>query len=273
MTARWWTGSAAGFDEETDGIDVEDTRIITAGVVLTRNGETSAVSWLLQPERGIPAECTAIHGVTTEHAREHGMSRDFAFAQLAITLADANEETPLVGHNLAFDLTILDRELRRMKMGSLGLSDGLVSLRLDGRQITRFPVIDTYVIDRAVDKYRPGRRKLEPTATHYGVPMAEGSAHEVEADIRASMRVAWRIATMAAWPLERLTAFYAGRRKPTEVAQTVAGIRDMTLAELHASQVLWMAEQANGLRLHFTKNPDKGDAGTVSGAWPFAPFI
>jgi hypothetical protein len=33
------------------------------------------------------------------------------------------------------------------------------------------------------------------------------------------------------------------------------------------------AEQADGLREHFTRNPDKGDAATVSGAWPFRPFI
>ena len=54
------------------------------------------------------------------------------------------------------------------------------------------PVVDPLVLDRAADKYRPGRRNLESLAKHYGVQLDD--AHTADADAKAALDVALRIA-------------------------------------------------------------------------------
>ena len=69
---------------------------------------------------------------------------------------------PVVAYNAAFDLTLLAAELRR---------HGLPSLRDRLGGADPGPVIDPYTIDRAVDRYRRGKRNLEAVCTEYGVAL------------------------------------------------------------------------------------------------------
>jgi hypothetical protein len=82
---------------------------------------------------------------------------------------------PVVGFNLCYDLTLLDRELRRH--GRPPLEPGYV--------------IDAFVLDKHVS-YRRGPRKLVDQCQHYGVRI--DGAHDAAADALAAARVAWRIA-------------------------------------------------------------------------------
>ena len=73
----WMNGLRATFDLETTGVDVTTARIVTASLILldpqgnvVRRGE-----WLADPGVEIPAGAAAVHGITTEYAREHGPSR------------------------------------------------------------------------------------------------------------------------------------------------------------------------------------------------------
>ncbi len=160
----WHKGPMAGYDTETTGVDVEQDRIVTATVALIRPGEPTDVrSHLVKVDVDIPAEATAIHGITTEHAQANGrpavdvldvVAADLAFALLA--------KVPVVGMNIAFDLTILDRELRR---------NGLPTLK-------------------AVDPYRRGKRRLPDLCATYGVRI--DGAHDSAHDALAAARVAWR---------------------------------------------------------------------------------
>ena len=249
----WWTGRAIGIDTETDGVDPTDARIITCATVVMDGRDNDANEIMVQPERDIPEGASKIHGITTEQAREHGMPREMAIASIAATLATfAGPECPVVGHNVGgYDLTVLDRELRRTGVGHLEIEDnvfaqiGQVRLWIGAQLATVFPVIDTLVLDKAVDKYRRGRRQLAPTAQHYGAPMAEGSAHGATADVIASLRIAIAIANRYA----------------------AGAIGAMSLAELHAAQIRWAGEQADGLREYFRKS-GTGDPAGVSGEWP-----
>lgn len=273
----WWTGAALGFDLETDGKDPQDARIITAATVLVTPGNApQAIETMLQPERDIPAEATGVHGITTERAREEGALRQVGIARTATTIAElAGPEVPLVGHNVTYDLTVLDREMRRVGIGCIGTDreTGLVWLEIAGSQVARFPVIDTLVLDKAVDRYRKGKRQLSHVAEFYGVPMEEGAAHGATADVIASLRIAIRIANRAkvatvdaALLAER---HYGDRRKPMEIGATLASVGRLSLTELHAAQAGWAAEQARGLRQYFIENPgpDRDPAG-VSEEWP-----
>ncbi|PWC04167.1 exonuclease domain-containing protein [Agromyces badenianii] len=228
LTGAHWADTLAVFDLETTGIDVDTCRIVTAYVgVLGASGEVlERREWLVDPGVEIPTAASLIHGVTTERARAEGQSAPAAVVEIITALTDAAARgLPIVAYNAAYDLTILDREAARY---------GLAPLPVPGA------VIDPLVIDKAVDRYRRGKRTLSATAEHYGVTLED--AHDAGAD-----------------------AVAAGR-----VAQAIAGahpeLATIAVAELHARQVDWCREQAESYQAWRRAN---GDAEfTTSGAWP-----
>jgi DNA polymerase-3 subunit epsilon len=256
-------GRLAAFDLETTGVDVESDRIVTAAVIGIAEGGSTPYEWLADPGVEIPAEATAVHGITTEHAREHGEPRHIVVDQVAEMLAVWVRESgaAVVGHNVSFDLTLLDRECRRYALPTL-------HDRLDGRPLY---VIDTRVLDQRAVPYRrrvsekQGARQLITLAQFYRVPWDDDQAHGCSYDALVAARVAYRIGQLAHmrradWPehvrAERRVAFLP--------------FRDLTLAELHAAQIEWAAEQAAGLQAHLRKtNPDA----VVDPSWPLRPWV
>jgi len=171
-TAPWWEGPLVGFDLETTGPDPETARIVTACVVRESPGQRPTVAtWLADPGIDIPEGATAVHGITTERARQHGESAADVVAQLLAVLKA--EQDPLVAFNGAYDFTVLDREARRY---------GYVPL-------APAAVIDPYVLDKQADTYRRGKRTLGVTCEHYGIPLGE-DAHDAAADALAAVRLA-----------------------------------------------------------------------------------
>ena len=194
----WRDRPLVGFDTETTSPDPETARIVSAciGVAVPSAGTWAPRSWLLRQSEPIPAEATAIHGITTEHANEHGTPAAKAIAQIRDDLYRAwADDMPVVIYNAVYDLTVLDRECRRHDLGVLDV---------------RGPVLDPLVIDKAVDRYRRGSRKLIDTARHYGVTLDENDAHGAEADAFASVRIAWNLAhRLDDLDAERLMAWQA----------------------------------------------------------------
>lgn len=194
----WGDGPMIAFDTETTGVDVETARIVTACVARVGGGvERYSTRFLADPGIEIPAEATAIHGITTEHAREHGESAAAVCDGVAARLYEAwAAGRPVVGFNIAYDLTVLDRELRRHH-GRLLIVNG--------------PVVDPLVIDRHYDRYRRGSRKLPDMCVHYGV--VQGGPHTAEGDAVAAARLAWKQARtypeLAVMSLDELTAAQA----------------------------------------------------------------
>src|SRR3982750_3175561 len=82
--SAWWSGSAVLWDLETDSKEPTDARIITSCIAYVHAGhETEIDTWLVKPERDIPEEAAAIHGVSTARATEHGVDRGEAIAEIA----------------------------------------------------------------------------------------------------------------------------------------------------------------------------------------------
>jgi DNA polymerase-3 subunit epsilon len=288
----WWTGAALGSDTETDGPVPTEARIITAAMVLVTPGNPpNPMELMLQPERDIDPGAIAIHGITTERAREEGVMREAGIAQIATTIAElAGPEIPLVGHNVCYDLTLLDREMRRTDIGRIGVMarTGFCFIQIGADAVgSPFPVIDTYVLDKAVDRYRKGKRQLSFAAEHYGVPMEEGAAHGATADVFASLRIAYKIhqrclaaadyiacngSDPMAFQMHPFMRHYAGRRDPLDIVRAFAEVGAMSLPELHAAQRRWAVEQAEGLRDYFIKKGDTEAAQSVDGRWPVRPL-
>lgn len=201
-----WARVLAVFDTETTGISVDTTRIVSAHVsVLDETGHVSEPrDWLIDPGVEIPERATAVHGITTEFARENGLDAASAIADIvAVLTAHLDSGIPLVAYNASYDFSILDREAKRYGLDPIP----------DAR-----PIIDPLVIDRAVDRYRKGKRTLEAATAHYGVVL--DNAHTAAADAVAAGRVAQAMARAHADKL------------------------GMSALELHDTQVRWAAEQA-----------------------------
>lgn len=178
--ASWLDGPMVGFDTETTGVDVGTDRVVTAAVVrrVGRTGGTTARSWLLDPGVEIPSGATAVHGITTEEARVHGRAPADALDEVAGELAAAlGRGEPVVAFNAAFDLSLLDAELRRHGLATLP--------ERTGRDVR--VVLDPLVLDRWVDRYRPGKRRLGDVAAHYRV--ATAALHAADADVAATLDV------------------------------------------------------------------------------------
>lgn len=177
----WHLGPLAAFDIESSGVDVETDRIVTATLVRIDGGTIDAREWLINPGIEIPAEAIAIHGITNQKARTEGIDPATAVAQIFAELDECwTGGRPVIIYNASFDLTLLDRELRRHCDTSL---DGVIG-----------PVIDPFVIDKQLDPFRRGKRTLTAACDHFGVRLE--NAHSSTGDALAAARVAYRLAQM-----------------------------------------------------------------------------
>ncbi|WP_284328486.1 exonuclease domain-containing protein [Demequina litorisediminis] len=109
----WLDETMVGFDTETTGVSTAHDRIVTAAILTRTGGETTARTWLIDPGVEIPARATEVHGITTAHARKHGVQPSTALEEIASILAAAmGAGFPLVAFNAQFDLSILESEAR-----------------------------------------------------------------------------------------------------------------------------------------------------------------
>ncbi|MDV5149062.1 3'-5' exonuclease [Streptomyces sp. SBC-4] len=229
----WHGEPLVGFDLETTGTDPLEARIVTASIVGVHEGRVVRQrDWLADPGVRIPEQASAIHGISSERAAAEGRPVREVADEIAETLTGYwNQGVPVVAYNASFDLTLLSAELRRHGLPSL-------SERLGGAGIG--PVVDPYTIDRAVDRYRRGKRTLEAVCGEYGVVLE--AAHQAAADALAAVRVAVAIA----------------ERHPE-----VAG---MNPAELHERQIVWYRAWAENFQDFLRR---KGDTeAVVDPVWP-----
>ena len=230
----WHLRRMAAFDLETTAADPEQARIVTACIVQVGGKQPpQPATWVADPGVEIPDEAAKIHGYTTERARAEGRPAAEVVEEITAALGQVLQYgIPIVAMNARYDLTVLDRECRR---------HGIDPLATPVR-----PVVDPFVIDKHVDRYRRGSRTLTALCEHYQVKL--DGAHDSAADAIAAARVAWRL----------------GSTRPELAA--------MDLEELHHAQIKWALEQAESLREYFAKTPGKQHlADTVRGEWPLVP--
>jgi len=223
-----WLTRVAVFDLETTGIDVTADRVVSAhvGVLDAHGRQIAARSWLADPGVVIPDGATAVHGITTAYAREQGRPAPEVVGEVTAALRSLLDQgVPVVAYNASYDFSLLAQE---------ALRHGIEPL------VDPSPVIDPYVIDKAYDRYRRGKRTLEVVAEHYAVPL-EG-AHEAAADAIAAGRVAQALARQFSLP--------------------------PTLTELHTRQVGWARSQAASLTEYFISVGRLEPEQRLDGTWP-----
>jgi DNA polymerase-3 subunit epsilon len=101
------------FDLETTGINIANDRIVEIAIVKRLpEGRTEEHRWLVNPECPIPAEATAVHGITNEQVADAPTFKD-----LAPTIRDYIKDCDLAGYNSdRFDIPLLAEEFLRADM-------------------------------------------------------------------------------------------------------------------------------------------------------------
>lgn len=215
-------------DTETTGVDSFNDRIVTCSMIYD-DGQGNQVErdWLINPGIEIPTGASDVHGITTEKARAEGVSPQQALLEMAnslIPMIDAG--VPLCVYNAPFDLTLLHAEFDRFSIPF-------------GREFNR--VIDPFVIDKALDPYRRGKRILMKTAEHYGYTLTAEAAHAADEDNKASIHIA---------------------RSTIKLAFT----DDTSIEEIHQTQIGWKADQSASLQDYFRRTKDPHTV--IDGGWP-----
>lgn len=153
------------FDLETTGLDLKNDRIIElAFIKVTPRGDVLERERRFNPGMPIPAEATAVHGIT-----DADVADELPFGRTARSLADFLEDSDLAGFNVRrFDIPMLLHEFRRC---------GVV-----------FPMEGRRVVDMQNIFHREEPRDLSAAARFY-LSREHEEAHTALGDIRTSAGV------------------------------------------------------------------------------------
>lgn len=145
-------------DTETTGLDPnQGHRLVEVGCIELLNRIPTGATFhaYLNPDRDMPAEAFAIHGLSIEflkgHRRFHEIVDDF--------LAFIGDDTPLIIHNAGFDHGFLCAELKRVERAL----------------IARERLIDTLAMARR--KHSAGPYNLDALCTRYGIDNSRRTKH------------------------------------------------------------------------------------------------
>jgi DNA polymerase-3 subunit epsilon len=249
----WHQLRLCAFDLETTAPNPHQARIVQYALAHLGGGQApDTTQQIVDPGVEIPQGAIDVHGITNEQARAEGVDAGEATAAIALAIGGslvAGE--PLVGHNISYDLTVLDAECRRHLNETL---TGVI-----GREVA--PVIDTLVLSKAIDPYR---KRVSP----------EQGAHVLKTCVQALLPAAWGIT----WDDEQghgaLYDCLMAARVAIAIARKDPRIGGATLAQLHAWQTVWRARQCASLQEYFrsAKAGDKHDPNAViPGDWPIVP--
>lgn len=118
------------FDTETTGFDpASGHRIVEIGCVEIMNGIPTGKHFhkYINPERDMPAEAQAVHGLSAEFLKTHP-----TFGEIAGEFLDFIGADPLIAHNAGFDITFVDFELKTLGFPPISpsrVTDSLIMAR------------------------------------------------------------------------------------------------------------------------------------------------
>jgi DNA polymerase-3 subunit epsilon len=144
-------------DTETTGLDpYQGHRIVEIGCVELINRIPSGQTYhvYINPERDMPAEAEAVHGLTQQFLSDKPL-----FAEVVEDLVAFLGDAKLVIHNAGFDLAFLNAEFERCKAAAL----------------LRERAIDTLTLARR--RHPGGPNKLDDLCVRYGIDNSKRTKH------------------------------------------------------------------------------------------------
>ena len=144
-------------DTETTGLDpLRGDRLVEIGCVELFNRMPTGQTFhrYLNPERDMPAEAYAVHGLSTEFLA--GKTR---FAEVVEEFLEFIADAPLVIHNASFDIGFINAELDRLKRAA----------------IARDRLVDTLLLAR---RKHPGvSNRLDDLCSRYAIDNSRRTKH------------------------------------------------------------------------------------------------
>ena len=140
------------FDTETTGFDPKNgDRMVEIGCIEMVNRVLTGRSYhaYFNPERSMPAEAEAVHGLSDAFLADKPL-----FAQGAQEFLDFIEDSPMIAHNAAFDFNFIDHELDRIGLPKVDRSRmvdtvALAKVRHPGAKLSLDALCSRYGIDRS----------------------------------------------------------------------------------------------------------------------------
>ena len=145
------------FDTETTGLDpLQGHRLIEIGCIELVNRFPSGRVFhrYLNPERDVPAEAYAVHGLSNDFLRDKPF-----FSEIADDLIAFIDDAALVAHNALFDLSFLNAELDRCAKVT----------------IARDRLVDTLMLARR--RHPAGPNSLDHLCARYGIDNSHRTKH------------------------------------------------------------------------------------------------
>ena len=144
-------------DTETTGLDpLRGDRLVEIGCIelLNRIPTGQTFHRYLNPEREVPAEAFAVHGLSREFLADKPL-----FAEVVADLLAFIGDAPLVIHNAGFDVAFINAELERC-----------------GKPwVARERLIDTLLLARR--KYAGGKNSLDDLCGRFGIDNSKRTKH------------------------------------------------------------------------------------------------
>src|SRR5436305_3004153 len=144
-------------DTETTGLDpLRGDRLVEIGCIEIFNRMPTGQTFHrhLNPERDMPAEALAVHGLTTEFLAGKPL-----FAEIADEFLEFIADAPLIIHNASFDVSFINAELDRIKRPA----------------IMRERLVDTLLLAR---RKHPGvSNRLDDLCSRYSIDNSRRTKH------------------------------------------------------------------------------------------------
>jgi DNA polymerase-3 subunit epsilon len=145
------------FDTETTGLDpLKGDRLVEIGCIELVNRFPSGQVFhrYINPERDVPADAFAIHGLSGEFLKNKPR-----FAEIVDDLVAFLGDAPLVAHNAMFDLGFINAEFVRCNKPS----------------VERERLVDTLVLARR--RHPGGANRLDDLCARYGIDNSRRTKH------------------------------------------------------------------------------------------------
>ncbi len=114
-------------DTETTGLDPSKNRIVEIGAIELMNHVPTGRHFhkYVNPEMDIPAEATAVHGITNER-----VAKEPVFAEIAAEFLEFAGDAKFVIHNAEFDMGFLNAEFARLGFEKMPMSRAIDTVRM-----------------------------------------------------------------------------------------------------------------------------------------------
>lgn len=189
------------FDTETTGLDpLQGHRLVEIGCIelLNRIPTGNTFHRYLNPERDMPAEAFAVHGLSAEFLSAHPL-----FTAVADEFLDFIGDAPLVAHNGFFDLGFINAELGRIQKPVIG----------------RERIVDTLILARR--KHPGGQNKLDDLCARYRIDNSRRTKHGalLDAELLAEVYIELTGARQALLSLSSVSVSVTLTGQPTALRQ------------------------------------------------------